>query len=383
MTTSLSLDKAKVFNPYKHFALGGNHDVISIPMCLSRYKGLSDRAKSCWARLAMYCGENGICNPSYKTLGEEIAVERRQAVNLVNELINKGFLRRAKESGSRTTHFLFLWHPVFETEKPAASSPKWARDCPDRSGSGQSFAHEFAPDGAISCPEVKVGNRPVPKMSEPAQVTGFSGSDSDHEPNCRQPNAHKLRIKNKEEKTTTTCRGCAPSQERANPKIPPEVEHYIELNTEWTKAHGQIKTDEKRYRRALWRFAAQGKLDMSDWAELEAWAKEREAALAAAKRESERAQERIQDETQNLLQKQNQDRARYREAILQLEQEGVRPEDWFQGHQLDKSLVKRVTGWNFETPDLWKTLQCLYPSHCDRSMELVRAVKPRYRGIAA
>lgn len=382
MTTSLSLDKAKVFNPYQYYALGGDHTLIRIPKSLTRHKRLSFGAKMCWARLAQYCGENGICNPSYATLGKELGIERRQAVNLVNELIDEGFLRRAKEPGSRTTHFLFAWHPVFEADMPAPSAPMWAKDCPGRSSSGQSIAHQPASARAISCPHTKVGNRPEPKMPEPAQVLDSSGSRVDQGQNSRQSNAHELRVKNKEEKTTTTGRGCVSFLEGARIKIPSEAERYIMLKTMWEQEHGRIRTSVGGYSGGLRRLAAQGKLDLSDLPELEIWKRERDAAGSEAKRRRERVQKEFQVDTQRLKLKMSQNRERCRETVRSMERDGVRPEDWFQGPRLDKALVLRATGRHFVTPELWETLRDLYPVHYARLEERARAAKHQYRSMS-
>ncbi len=97
------------FRPYKKF-IGS-----MIPNSLMRYKEVSDGAKLCYGRLCQYNGKKGDAFPSYESLGRELGVTRRTAINRVNELEEKGFVKVYSNNGS-TNCYKFLWHEIFEEE---------------------------------------------------------------------------------------------------------------------------------------------------------------------------------------------------------------------------------------------------------------------------
>lgn len=100
------------FNPYKLFV--GSF----LPNALLEFPRLSPSAKLVWARLSQYAGLDGKCHPKVDTLASEVALSGRQVINLLNELVKQGFLRKIKSTGShRLLHFpddyVFLWHECF------------------------------------------------------------------------------------------------------------------------------------------------------------------------------------------------------------------------------------------------------------------------------
>src|SRR4051794_10334976 len=105
-----------IYNPFKLF-----HNIL-IPDTLASYPGLSPSAKLCFARLARFAGQNGLCYPSVSTLAKEIAISDRQVLRCLAELEKQGFIRRLPRQG-RSNYFQFLWHPLLEgslQHQPAA-----------------------------------------------------------------------------------------------------------------------------------------------------------------------------------------------------------------------------------------------------------------------
>lgn len=101
------------FNPYQTFT------GIFIPECLVKYRGITASSKICYGRLARYAGKDGEAYPSQETLAAEIGLDKRQCVRVLNMLEKEGFIRRIVPTGPdrwlhKTTHYVFLWHPVFD-----------------------------------------------------------------------------------------------------------------------------------------------------------------------------------------------------------------------------------------------------------------------------
>ena len=108
----MGMELGQVFNPHGLFT------GVFIPNCLVKYKGISSTAKMCWGRLKQYAGKDGAAFPSQETLAEEIGISKRQCVNVLNVLEKQGFIRRIIPNGNekwlhKTTHYLFLWHNIF------------------------------------------------------------------------------------------------------------------------------------------------------------------------------------------------------------------------------------------------------------------------------
>ena len=89
-----------------------------IPNAIVKYPGLSPSAKLCWALLCKHAGQDGVCNPSLGTIGEELGITPRHAQRIVGELVSKGFLHRDAPSRRemvrrKTTEYTFLWHQAY------------------------------------------------------------------------------------------------------------------------------------------------------------------------------------------------------------------------------------------------------------------------------
>src|ERR1035441_6056378 len=109
------------FNPYKRF------NGIFVPEAICKC-GLSAGAKLVYGRLCRYAGEDGRAYPSISTLGSELGISGKQARRYVRELEDECFIRPERTKGKRS-HYLFLWHAVFEagpipkTEQPKPTPP--------------------------------------------------------------------------------------------------------------------------------------------------------------------------------------------------------------------------------------------------------------------
>ena len=113
-TTSLSEQTFRVgqkFNPY------GIFNGIFIPEALVRHPAISPTAKLAYGRLVRYAGQDGRCFPAVATLAAEIGVKKRRAQDCLTELETAGLLAREFQKG-RSSHYAFLWHPVFEGKAP-------------------------------------------------------------------------------------------------------------------------------------------------------------------------------------------------------------------------------------------------------------------------
>lgn len=93
-----------------------------VPNTVLRCRDLSQSSKLIFGRLCQYAGENGESYPSYKTLGREVGIDRRQAIKAVKELETFGLIlpvdRFGPDGGSKSNNYVFLWHKIFIEEKP-------------------------------------------------------------------------------------------------------------------------------------------------------------------------------------------------------------------------------------------------------------------------
>ena len=104
----MKIENGQEYRPYKRF-IGS-----IIPNSLMKYKGISDGAKICFARLCQYNGKNGSAFPSYETLANEMAVDRRTAQRRVDELVRNGLISIQYKTG-RTNTYKFIWNSkIFE-----------------------------------------------------------------------------------------------------------------------------------------------------------------------------------------------------------------------------------------------------------------------------
>jgi len=100
----------QIYNPWRTFV------GCVIPNCLLRSEKLSPTAKLIFGRLCQYSGKNGQAYPSYKVLGSEVGIKRRQAIRAVKELEVFGLIKsvgRYRTDGGTTSNvYEFLWHEV-------------------------------------------------------------------------------------------------------------------------------------------------------------------------------------------------------------------------------------------------------------------------------
>jgi hypothetical protein len=115
------MDK-RYINPYKMF-LGA-----FLPNWLLRRQELSPGAKLCYARLAQYAGENGVCYPKQETLGEDLGVSRYQVLRYIAELKKVKLLETRRESKGNI--YLFLLHEWMEMFNVALHSPSDVANMP-------------------------------------------------------------------------------------------------------------------------------------------------------------------------------------------------------------------------------------------------------------
>ncbi len=90
------------FSPHKRFLSS------LTPNWLMRSKVISFGAKCCYARLAQYDGENGVCKPRQKVLAEELGCSHTQIRRLLNELIKSRFIEREQIGMGRANRYYFI-----------------------------------------------------------------------------------------------------------------------------------------------------------------------------------------------------------------------------------------------------------------------------------
>lgn len=107
-----------IYNPWRMF-----HGCF-VPNAVARCAGLSARAKLVFGRLCQYAGENGEAFPSYRSLAQEVGVQRRCAINAIQELEDFGLIKtinRWRCDGAPVSNsYVFLWHEIFQ---PSAHEP--------------------------------------------------------------------------------------------------------------------------------------------------------------------------------------------------------------------------------------------------------------------
>jgi hypothetical protein len=112
----------EIYNPWRVFV--GSF----IPNAVLRCRELSSTSKLVFGRLCQYAGENGQSYPTYRTLGHEVGIDRRQAIRAVKELEKFGLIqpcgRLRLDGGSTSNIYIFLWHRILAGE----SSPSVKND---------------------------------------------------------------------------------------------------------------------------------------------------------------------------------------------------------------------------------------------------------------
>jgi len=96
------------FNPWMRF-FG-----CIVPNWLAMRTEISFGSKLIYGRLAQYAGKNGVANPSYDTLADELGCSRRQAMRLVEELSKARLLEIEPirlQGVPRSNRYHFIEHP--------------------------------------------------------------------------------------------------------------------------------------------------------------------------------------------------------------------------------------------------------------------------------
>lgn len=206
-----------------------------IPSCLFRSGKLTPPELLLWVSLANFALFDGVCCPKIETLAEDTGLSIRSVNRHLASLIKKGFLRVVPRSKCKSSHrsnsYELLQHPVFDSVVKAQ-----------------------------------------PNDDKLAQTECQSGTSTN-------ANLAPKREKEKERKTTTTTReSCESPVEIAVSgnggrgfSLSSEELHYIQLQVEFTAAHGDLRKPPRRLEKTLMRLAAAGKLDMSDFEDLKKW----------------------------------------------------------------------------------------------------------------
>ncbi|WP_298268571.1 helix-turn-helix domain-containing protein [Geobacter sp.] len=112
----------EIYNPWRMF--NGSF----IPNAILKCRELSATAKLLFGRLCQYAGADGEAFPSYSTLGQEVGIERRQAIRAIRELEDFGLIRavaRRRDDGSHCSNsYVFLWHTIFSEDGSPPSGGK-------------------------------------------------------------------------------------------------------------------------------------------------------------------------------------------------------------------------------------------------------------------
>lgn len=80
---------------------------------------LNDCVKRVYRRLVLYGWKTGVCNPSRETLSRDLAKSVRQIQEAIDTLRRVGLV--ATERRQRSSHYVMLWHQIFEAPLPPSS----------------------------------------------------------------------------------------------------------------------------------------------------------------------------------------------------------------------------------------------------------------------
>lgn|GEM_PF-6009880 len=110
------------FRPYDLF-----DDFGIVPAELLRCPILTSSEKLCWIVISKRLGRVGAAFPSYETIANDLAIDRRQAIRLISGLEQKNFLRliaKTSQAGDRDSNeYRMLWHEAFELSGSDKMSP--------------------------------------------------------------------------------------------------------------------------------------------------------------------------------------------------------------------------------------------------------------------
>lgn len=231
------------FNPY------GIFKGIYIPDCIAKTKLLTPVEKLVWGRLCKHAGGDGLCYPSFTKIAGALGISRSGAIKSVASLVSKGFLEKHSQAGTsfegprkRTNRYTFIWHPCLND--------------------GLKFTGQLSES-------VNEKSSPSGGLSEPSLVYRVDSSSS-------QSRLKEIHKENQEKTTTTTMPvegGLSPLEASGGcgSSLSDEQLRYIQLQVEYTAAHGDLRKPPRRLERALMRLAEAGKLDMSDFEDLKKW----------------------------------------------------------------------------------------------------------------
>ncbi len=115
----MMLQPGQSYNPWRMFV------GCFVPNAVARNQMLSPTAKLVFGRLCQYAGQDGLAFPSYRTLGCEVGVGKRQAMRAVAELESIGLLEAKRQErydgGMRSNCYQFIWHPMLEERETIAA----------------------------------------------------------------------------------------------------------------------------------------------------------------------------------------------------------------------------------------------------------------------
>lgn len=248
------------FRPYKRF-----RKVAVIPNALLEYRGLSSTAKLAWARLAQHAGKNGACYPSLNKLSRELAKSRSATLSALNELITQGFLEREppanKDKGQRkTTAYFFLWHAIFHT-LPSTENDTRSDDETDPYLVSKTDIPSVEND---TLPSSVNDTRLVSKMT-PKEVPLKESKKRTPPPG--EPDLASSSLKNGGGGVSSFGK----TEKQKPPHLTPEQEDYLKLVVDHQEQNGGFRTSKAAFKRWLTKELVDGRRDMSDREDLEAW----------------------------------------------------------------------------------------------------------------
>ncbi len=120
----------EAFNPWRGACGFYAPDLVSRigpVVVLATRRKLADGHKALYIRLVRRWGQHGPCFPSYESLASDLGRSVRIVKMWIEDLEAFGLIDhrrrgRAKGGAGQTNEYRFLWHPIFEVQKPANSS---------------------------------------------------------------------------------------------------------------------------------------------------------------------------------------------------------------------------------------------------------------------
>jgi hypothetical protein len=88
-----------------------------IPLAVMHDHGVSPAAKLTYARLLLYAGRNGLCNPAQETLAGEVCLSSRQLRTVLSELKRRGWISWKR---TRTSSWYMITGPLPDRKNTSA-----------------------------------------------------------------------------------------------------------------------------------------------------------------------------------------------------------------------------------------------------------------------